>query len=400
MYRFKNVALVVALVLAAISPAYAQSTAQITGTITDTSGSVIPGATVVITNEATSIQTTAVSNAVGTYTALFLQPGSYRIDVALDGFRPLSRSGIRLQVAQAAQLNFQMEVGALTETVTVVQTAPLLDTSTNAMGGVVTTDQIENLPVKGRNSNAFMMLAPGVRVPRVTMNQPVLESHFQFFSVNGANPRQNAFVLDGGNNNDVGFNGPEYSPQVDAVQEMRVQTNNYSAEYANVAGGVINVVTKAGTNEYHGSAFEYIRDHRLQENSFFNKRDGLEKSPMRINQFGGNVRRAHSAEQNILLFRFRSKPDTTAGRRIDDRRWSSNSYHCANGTAKSRRFFANVHQHRRAGDDLRSDDNQAGSEQSGEISPGSISRQPHSSQPHQPDRGEHPEALPASEKRW
>ena len=304
MGRFKNVALVIALLAAAIRPAHAQSTAQITGTITDTSGSVIPGATVTITNEETSIRTTAVSNQVGTYTALFLQPGTYRIDVALDGFRPLSRSGIRLQVAQAAQLNFQMEVGALTETVTVVQTAPLLDTSTNAMGGVVTSDKIENLPVKGRNSNAFMMLAPGVRVPRVTMNQPVLESHFQFFSVNGANPRQNAFVLDGGNNNDVGFNGPEYSPQVDAVQEMRVQTNNYSAEYANVAGGVINVVTKAGTNVFHGSAFEYLRDHRLQANSYFNKRDGLEKSPMRINQFGGTLGGPVQRNKTFFFFGF------------------------------------------------------------------------------------------------
>ena len=304
MYRFENVALVVALVLAAISPAHAQSTAQITGTVTDTSGSVIPGATVVITNESTSIQTTAASNEVGNYTALFLQPGTYRIDVSLDGFRPIRQNGIRLQVAQAVQLNFQLEVGTLTEAVTVVQTQPLLDTSTNAMGGVVTSDKIENLPIKGRNSNAFMALAPGVRVPRVTMNQPVLESHFQFFSINGANPRQNAFVLDGGNNNDVGFNGPEYSPQVDAVQEMRVQTNNYSAEYANVAGGVINVVTKGGTNEFHGSAFEYIRDHRLQANSFFNKRDGLKKSPMRINQFGGTLGGPIRRNKTFFFFGF------------------------------------------------------------------------------------------------
>ena len=290
--------------LAAISPAHAQSTAQITGTVTDTSGSVIPGATVVITNESTSIQTTAVSSAVGNYTALFLQPGTYRIDVSLDGFQPIRRSGIRLQVAQAAQLNFQLEVGTLNETVTVVQTVPLLDASTNAMGGVVSADQIENLPIKGRNSNAFMVLAPGVRVPRVTMNQPVLESHFQFFSINGANPRQNAFVLDGGNNNDVGFNGPEYSPQVDSVQEMRVQTNNYSAEYANVAGGVINVVTKGGTNQFHGSGFEYIRDHHLQTNSFFNKRDGLDKSPMQINQFGGTLGGPIRRNKTFFFFGF------------------------------------------------------------------------------------------------
>ena len=143
--------------------------------------------------------------------------------------------------------------------------------------------------MKGRNSNAFMMLEPGVRVPRVTMNQPVLESHFQFFSINGGSPRQNQFVLDGGNNNDVGFNGPEYSPQVEAVQEFRVQTNNYSAEYANVAGGVINVVTKGGTNQFHGSLFEYFRNNLLQANNFFYNAAGLSRSPRRQNQFGGSL---------------------------------------------------------------------------------------------------------------
>src|SRR5438093_913648 len=265
--------------------ALGQSTAQITGTISDTSGAVIPNARITVSNEQTGIRSMATSQQVGDYTILFLPPGSYRIEVEKDGFRPMSRTGIRLQVAQAVQLNFQLELGSVVESVNVVATAPLLDASTNAIGGVVTSEKIENLPMKGRNSNAFMMLEPGVRMPRVTMNQPVLESHFQFFSINGGSPRQNAFVLDGGNNNDVGFNGPEYSPQVEAVQEFRVQTNNYSAEYANIAGGVINVVTKGGTNEFHGSLFEYVRNNVFQANNFFNNRDGLSRPSMRQNQF-------------------------------------------------------------------------------------------------------------------
>jgi outer membrane receptor protein involved in Fe transport len=289
MRRFKVIALVVAVLLVMVSTLSAQQTAQITGTVTDASGAVIPGAQVVIVNDATSIQTTATSDDAGNYRALFLPPGTYSINISRNGFRPMSRTGVALQVAQAVQLNFQLQVGDVAQTVDVVETAPLLDTSASAMGGVVSSEKIANLPMKGRNSNAFMMLEPGVRVPRVTMNQPVLESHFQFFSINGGNPRQNSFLLDGANNNDVGFNGPEYSPQVEGVQEFKVQTNNYSAEYGNVAGGVINVVTKSGTNAYHGTLFEYLRNDIIKANSWFNNRDGIKKAPMRQNQFGGTI---------------------------------------------------------------------------------------------------------------
>ncbi len=269
--------------------AFGQLTAQLTGTITDSSGATIEGAAVTITNETTGIKWEARTNQGGAYTVPFLQPGAYDIKVFRAGFKAITRSGIRLQVAQTAKLDFSMEVGATSDSVVVTDSAPLLDVGTNAIGGLVAADKVENLPIKGRNSSAFMMLVPGVRATRATTGGPVLESHYQFFSVNGSRPGQNQFTLDGGNNTNVGFNSPEYSSQVEAVQEFKVQTSNYSAEYANAAGAVINIVTKGGTNQFHGSLFEYFRNDALAATDFFSNAAGRKKPMLRYNQYGGTI---------------------------------------------------------------------------------------------------------------
>src|SRR5437867_3911833 len=190
------VVMLAVLLLTLVAPVTkAQQTAQITGVITDASGAVVVGAKVTVGNERTGIKTATLTSESGNYNVLFLPPGKYGISVQREGFRPINRTGIELQVAQVVQVNFQLEVGSAAETITVTATAPLLDASTNVIGGVVTSDKIENLPIKGRNSSAFMLLQPGVRMPRATMNQPVLESHFQFFSINGGLPQQNQFFL-------------------------------------------------------------------------------------------------------------------------------------------------------------------------------------------------------------
>ncbi len=267
----------------------AQTTSRITGTISDHTGLAIPGADLVLENEDNGIRRRAVSNHFGYYAFLLLEPGRYRIVVHAEGFTPKARSGLRLQVAQSATIDFTLQVGAVREIVEVAYEAPLLDTGSNAIGGVVAADKVENLPMKGRNSMAFMLLAPGVRVTRATTNQAVLGSHYQFFSVNGSRPGQNQFMLDGGNNTNVGFNSPEFSPNVDAVQEFKVQTSSYSAEYANAAGAVINIVTKGGTNEFHGRVYEFFRNDALGANDFFSNRAGRRKPVFRFNQFGAAV---------------------------------------------------------------------------------------------------------------
>jgi hypothetical protein len=281
--------LVVLLAGGATNLVYAQLTAQITGTVADSTGAVIPGVMVTVRNEGTGIQWEVKTNEAGIYTVPLLQPGIYQINVQAQGFKPVNRSGIRLGVAQTAKVDFSLEVGTATDSIDVTDTAPLLDAGTNAIGGSVTSDKVENLPLKGRNSSAFMMLVPGVRATRATITQPVLESHYQFFSVNGSRPGQNQFRLDGGNNTNVGFNSPEYSVQVEAVQEFKVQTSNFSAEYANAAGAVINFVTKSGTNELHGSLFEYFRNDALAATDFFSNAAGKKKPMFRFNQFGGTA---------------------------------------------------------------------------------------------------------------
>src|SRR5258708_20623639 len=139
----------------------------------------------------------------------------------------------------------------------------------------------------GRNSNGLVTLVPGVRATRQTTLNAVLESHYQFFSINGSRPNQSQFMLDGGNNTNLTFNGPEYSPQVEEVQEFRIQTSNFSAEYANSGGGVINVASKSGTNRFHGSLFEYFRPDKLTANHFFSNRPRRARPQVRYNQFGG-----------------------------------------------------------------------------------------------------------------
>ena len=266
---------------------FAQSTASISGTITDSSGAVAPEVKVTATHEATGIRSEALSIGNGDYRLPLLRPGTYRIDLQKAGFKSVTRSGIELQVAQGLRANFQLDLGAVTETISVGDSAPLLETDSNVLGGVVSTDKFENIPLKGRNSSAMMLLTPGVRLPSRVVTAPVIESHWQFFSINGSRPNQNQFVLDGSNNNDVGFNGPEYSSPVEAIQEMRVQTNSYSAEYGNAGGGVINTITKSGTNNYHGSLFEYLRNDKFQAGNFFANMEGRQKPALRANQFGG-----------------------------------------------------------------------------------------------------------------
>jgi len=287
--RFVQTVFLLVLAITMTPAVYGQLTGQISGTITDASGSIVPGVDVTVTNEATGIKRNVKTNQDGIYTVPLLQPGGYSITAQASGFRSLSRTGIQLQVAQTAQLDLKLEVGATSESINVTETAPLLDTGSNAIGGIVTPERVDNLPMLGRNSNALMILVPGVRATRQTTVNPVLESHYQFFSINGSRPNQSQFMLDGGNNTNLTFNGPEYSPQVEEVQEFKIQTSSFSAEYANSGGGVINVVSKSGTNAFHGSLFEYFRNDALAANDFFSNSSGRARPMLRYNQFGATI---------------------------------------------------------------------------------------------------------------
>jgi hypothetical protein len=216
------------LVSIAIRPIHAQVTAQVAGTVEDPQHAAVIGANVVVTNEATGFARKTVTNESGGYIVALLQPGTYRINVEAPGFRPLTRAGILLQVAQTATVNLDLQVGTDVQTVSVTDEVQLLDTSTDAIGGVVSPAQVENLPMLGRNSNSLMVLEPGVVATRQTPANPVLESHYQFFSINGSRPDQSQFLLDGGNDTNLAFNGPEYTPGVEEVQESLLSKTAFS----------------------------------------------------------------------------------------------------------------------------------------------------------------------------
>lgn len=263
--------------------------AQLNGVIADGSQAAVPGAQVVVSSTVTGTRRTVTTNEQGLYSIPFLDPGIYDIQVQKEGFRTVQRSAVKLDVAQTATLNFSLEVGAVSDQVTVTAQGVALDTGSASLAHTMENQRIINLPTNGRNSYGFAMLVPGVRASRGFSEVAYGMYNDQFVSINGSRPNQNSFLLDGGANSNPAFNGPAMFPSVDGVEEYKVQTNNYSAEFSNSAGGVINLVTKSGTNQLHGSLFEFLRNDKLIANDFFINRAGRTKAPLRFNQFGAAV---------------------------------------------------------------------------------------------------------------
>ncbi|MBI1896510.1 MAG: TonB-dependent receptor [Acidobacteria bacterium] len=257
--------------------------AQITGRTTDSSQAALPGVAITLTNEQTGVTFHTTSNEVGYYTLSLLRPGTYRIELTAPGFRRMSRSGIRLDVEQVAQLDFQLPVGEVTESVEVVAAAPLLETSRATVGQVIENKRVVDLPLNGRNPFELAALSPGV-TPVTNWGTPQL---------GGGRNATSEVQLDGVSNtapeNNVGINSIVYTPQVDSVQEFKVELNALSAEYGRFSGGVINVVTKSGTNQLHGSAYWFLRNNVLDANNFFANRAGRKRSGFKRNQFGGTA---------------------------------------------------------------------------------------------------------------
>ncbi|MBI2690202.1 MAG: TonB-dependent receptor [Acidobacteria bacterium] len=270
--------------------AYAQtSTGSIQGTITDPSNAVVPGADIVLTNVATNEKRIAKSTEMGYFSFTLLPPAGYRLDVQARGFKRSVRENITLNVAMVVAVPVLLELGASTETVSVDAQAPILEAGSSSLGYVMENSSIANLPINGRNAYGFATLVPGVRAARGFSQVSVGMYNEEFVSINGARANASNFQLDGGANSTPSFNGPALFPSVDMVQEYKVQVNNFSAEFSNTAGGVVNVVTKSGSNKLHGSLFEFLRNDKLTANNFFNNRAGLPVGAFRFNQFGASA---------------------------------------------------------------------------------------------------------------
>ena len=279
--------LVLILCLLAFKQAASAQTAQLTGIITDTNSAVIGGAQVTLTNLETAVARKAVTNTEGHYSLPFVPPGNYRLQVFSSGFKPVTRPKVRFNVDHAVRIDFTLEIGELVESVTITGNGPPLERETSSIGQVIENKTIVTLPLNGRNYSQLALLIPGATPNRLTQAA-------DGFSLNGNRTTQNKFLVDGLDNNNylLGLttgSTQAVHPSVDAIEEFKVESANYSAQYGQAAGGVISVAIKSGTNNFHGSAFEFLRNDKLDANDFFSNRAGLERGPLRFNQFGGTL---------------------------------------------------------------------------------------------------------------
>ncbi|MGC0776092.1 MAG: carboxypeptidase-like regulatory domain-containing protein, partial [Candidatus Acidiferrum sp.] len=264
---------------------------SISGTVKDASGGVIPGATVTLTNEGTgqSISTTSLS--VGEYTFSPVKIGHYSVSAEIKGFQKVKQNNVTVDVQQKVVVDFALPVGKSIETVIVDAAPPALQTQEASVGQVVEAEAINALPLNGRNFTFLAQLSAGVTQGQQDTRGLGASGSF---AANGLRPAQNNYLLDGMDNNTnlVDFlNGTAYvvRPPVDAIQEFKVETNDYSAETGRAAGAVLNATIKSGTNQFHGSAWEFIRNDKLDAANFFENAGGIPKGRYQQNQFGVTI---------------------------------------------------------------------------------------------------------------
>ena len=246
------------------------------GTVRDETGAPLPGATVTATASGTRQTRMALTGQDGAYTFPSLPPGTYQIRVELNGFRPLAHDGVKIATGETIRLELQLQVGGLTEAVTVTADAPLLRTGTSGLGQVIDNRKIVELPLNGRSFVTLAGLAPGVALPPGS----------SLPRINGGRPRTNEYLFDG-----ISVLQPEpgqvaFFPNIDAIQEFKIESNSPPAEFGRFNGGVVNLTTKSGTNALHGSAFEFFRNEALNARNFFAPAN-QPKPSFRRNQFGG-----------------------------------------------------------------------------------------------------------------
>lgn len=267
----------------------AAQTASITGLVSDSSGAVIASASVTAKSESTGVEGRTKTNSEGYYSLLQLAPGAYSLTVEMTGFKTVVEKNLVLTVGQAARVNYSLEVGSVADSVEVSDRAILLDSESATLGAVIGSKQVTELPLLGRNSYALAMLVPGVRPSSGVNNLVIDQISTVAYSINGQRANSNEFLLDGAPNAAAAQNQPVINANPDMVQEFKVETNSYSAEYGRAAGGVFNVVTRSGSNDLHFTAYEFLRNDKLNANDWFANRNGLARPPFKFNQFGGSI---------------------------------------------------------------------------------------------------------------
>src|SRR5213083_998645 len=273
------------------------TTGTISGTVTDESKAVLPGVTVVVRNTETGATRPLVTDERGGFRALNLPPGIYAVTAELQGFTQAKRDNLTLEIGRDVNADLALTVGAVSEQVTVQGAATNVELSSAVAGGVVSTTQIAELPLNGRNFMQLATLQPGVAVSRATSRDFTGGFGGTQVSIGGARPEMTGYLLEGTNIADVSDKAPSSMAGVllgvDAVKEFSVQTHDYAAEFGRAAGGVISAVTKSGTNSIHGTVFEFLRNSALDKPNFFDRVDAATgkqvNPPFRRNQFGGTA---------------------------------------------------------------------------------------------------------------
>jgi len=277
------------LALWAVSTIYAQSqSGTIVGTVTDQAGAVVAAAEVRLANEATGFVRTVTTNESGQYVASSVPTGSYSIQVAQPGFRKLVRNGVQLTAADTLTVDLQLTIGNVQESVEVTAEAPLLQAQTATVSSLVDNQRIVEMPLNGRTFTQLLRLSPGAYTGSSgnLTNSPYAMRGDVNISVNGSSAQNNTYLIDGMANRNLWLSTLIMVPTIDSIQEMRMMTSNYSAEYGAAAGAVTVVQTKSGTNSFHGSAYEFFRNNVLDANTFFNNRAGVARPAFRRNEFG------------------------------------------------------------------------------------------------------------------
>lgn len=268
------------------------TTGTISGVVRDSTGAVVPAVTITLRNLDTGTTRTVPTDEQGRYQALSLSLGNYEVQAGKEGFQSAVRRGIVLTVGREAVVSFDLQVGAVAQSVEVNEEAPLVETTGSSVSGLVDTTQIQDLPLNGRSYDELAGLQPGVFLTR-SGNQSFQSGQTQKISIHGARSEQNSFLLDGtdvmGPTNQIPGSVGGQSLGVDTVREFRVETGTFSAQYGRAAGGVINVITKSGTNELHGTLFEFLRNDNLDAAKWEDNRSNRKKPEFKRNQFGFSV---------------------------------------------------------------------------------------------------------------
>jgi outer membrane receptor protein involved in Fe transport len=261
--------------------------ATISGTVTDPTGAVVPQATITVRNEGTNITNRTESNSTGLFVVAALPPGSYELTAEKPGFRPVKISNIPLSVGLTATVDVRFEVGQITEAVQVTATAIQLESQTSGLGKTVETRRVVELPLLGRDPRQLAALAPGV-IPTRGQVGAGGDAIGQAGNarISGGLANQNAILMDGGDSRGFTSGGQSYAFPLESVAEFKVETATYSSEFGRAGGGVINVASRSGTNQYHGVLYEFLRSDKLNANSWTNNRNRVARLPFQFNQYG------------------------------------------------------------------------------------------------------------------